>query len=61
MAILYPPTDPRFIDAMHVIHEFCKYKDDIVGTGNRDRYMYWYHFFKGQIEMAKLAIASLCV
>jgi len=50
------PTDPRFIDAMHVYTEFCKYKDDIVGTGNRDRYMYWYHFFKGQIEMAKLAM-----
>lgn len=49
-------TDPRFIDAMHVYTEFCKYKDDIVGTGNKDRYMYWYHFFKGQIEMGKLAM-----
>ena len=49
-------TDPKFIDAMHVYIEFCKYKDDIVGTGNRDRYMYWYHFFKGQIELGKLAM-----
>lgn len=50
------PTDPKFIDAMHVYTEFCKYKDDIVGTGNKDRYMYWYHFFKGQIEMGRLAM-----
>jgi len=41
---------------MHVYNEFCKYEDDIVGAGNRDRYMYWYHFFKGQIELSKLAM-----
>ena len=28
----------------------------IVGIGNKDRYMYWYHFFKGQIEFCKMAI-----
>jgi hypothetical protein len=50
------PTDPEFMEAIHVYTEFCKYKDDIVGTGNRDRYMYWYHFFKGQIELCKLAM-----
>ena len=50
------PTDPKFLDAMHVYTEFCKHKDAIVGAGNKDRYMYWYHFFKGQIELCKLAI-----
>lgn len=49
-------TDPRFLDAIHVYTEFCSYKDHIVGVGNRDRYMYWYHFFKGQIELCKMAI-----
>ena len=48
--------DPRFGDALHIYKEFCKYKDDIVGTGNRDRYLYWYHFFQGQIELSKLVI-----
>ncbi|MEE2909589.1 MAG: hypothetical protein VX830_04225, partial [Candidatus Poribacteria bacterium] len=41
---------------IYIYTEFCSYKDDIVGTGNVDRYMYWYHFFKGQIELLKLAI-----
>ena len=50
------PTDPKFIEAMHVYTEFCKHKEAIVGAGNRDRYMYWYHFFKGQIELSKLAM-----
>jgi hypothetical protein len=49
-------TDPKFLDAIHVYTEFCSYKDRIVGTGNRDRYMYWYHFFQGQIELCKMAI-----
>ncbi len=49
-------TDPRVIDALHLYTEFCKYKDDIVGAGNKDRYMYWYHFFNTQIELARLAI-----
>ncbi len=49
-------TDRRWIDAMHLYTEFCKYKDDIIGTGNRDRYMYWYHFFQSQIELGKLAM-----
>jgi len=49
-------TDPNVIAAIHVYNEFCKYRDDIVGVGNKDRYMYWYHFFKGQIELSKLAI-----
>ncbi|NOR33944.1 MAG: T9SS type A sorting domain-containing protein [Bacteroidales bacterium] len=47
-------TDPTFVDAMHVYTEFCSYKDDIVGTGNKDRYMYWYHFFQSQLELSKL-------
>ncbi len=50
------PTDPTFLDAIDVYVQFCSYKDEIVGTGNIDRYMYWYHFFKGQIELCKLAI-----
>lgn len=49
-------TDPRFSDAIHVYNEFCSYKDQIVGAGNKDRYMYWYHFFQGQIELCKMAI-----
>ena len=49
-------SDPKWIDAMHVYTEFCKYKDDIVGTGNQDRYMYWYHFFQSQIELGKLGM-----
>ena len=49
-------TDPTFADALHVYTEFCSYKDDIVGTGNRDRYMYWYHFFQAQIELSKLVV-----
>ena len=49
-------TDPAFLNAIHVYTEFCSYKDDIVGAGNVDRYMYWYNFFKGQIELLKLAI-----
>jgi hypothetical protein len=49
-------TDPRFLDAIHVYTQFCSYKDHIVGIGNRDRYMYWYHFFQGQIELCKMAI-----
>ena len=24
-------------------------------VGNKDRYMYWYHFFQGQIDLLKLA------
>ena len=50
------PTDPTFLDAIHVYTQFCSYKDHIVGIGNRDRYMYWYHFFQGQIELCKMAI-----
>jgi hypothetical protein len=42
--------------AFDVYHQFCSYKDDIVGVGNMDRYMYWYHFFKGQLEMGRLSI-----
>ena len=49
-------NDPKFADALHVYTEFCSYKDDIVGTGNSDRYMYWYHFFQSQIELAKLLV-----
>jgi len=49
-------TDPKFLDAIHIYTEFCSYKDDIVGTGNIDRYMYWYHFFQGQIDLLKLSI-----
>ena len=49
-------TNPKFADALHVYTEFCSYKDDIVGAGNRDRYMYWYHFFQAQIELAKLLV-----
>ncbi len=41
---------------MHVYTEFSKYKDDIVGMGNRDRYMYWYHFFNSQFHLGRLAI-----
>ena len=48
--------DPRFLDAVYVYTQFCSYKDHIVGIGNRDRYMYWYHFFQGQIELCKMAI-----
>ena len=48
--------DQRFLDAIHVYKQFCSYKDHIVGLGNRDRYMYWYHFFQGQIELCKMAI-----
>jgi len=50
------PTSRKFLDAIHVYTEFCSYKDQIVGTGNKDRYMYWYHFFQGQIELCKMAI-----
>ena len=50
------PTSHKFLDAIHVYTQFCSYKDKIVGTGNRDRYMYWYHFFQGQIELCKMAI-----
>ena len=50
------PTDPRFLDAIHVYTQFCSYKDYIVGMGNRDRFMYWYHFFQGQIELCKMAL-----
>ena len=49
-------TDPTFLDALYIYTEFCSYKDDIVGTGNRDRYMYWYHFFQSQIELSKLVV-----
>ena len=49
-------TDPRFLDAIHVYTQFCSYEDNIIGIGNRDRYMYWYHFFQGQIELCKMAI-----
>ena len=49
-------TDPKFLNAIQVYTEFCSYKDQIVGAGNRDRYMYWYHFFMGQIELLKMAI-----
>ncbi len=49
-------TDQRFLDAIYVYRQFCSYKDYIVGLGNRDRYMYWYHFFQGQIELCKMAI-----
>ena len=48
--------DQRFLDAIHVYKQFCSYKDHIVGLGNRDRYMYWYHFFQGQIELCKMAV-----
>ena len=48
--------DENFQNSLQLYKEFCKYKNDIVGAGNIDRYMYWYHFFKGQIEYAKLAI-----
>ena len=53
---LASPSDPEFARAVHVYTEFFKYKDDIVGEGNKDRYMYWYHFFKGQIELCKMAM-----
>lgn len=49
-------SDPVFLNAIHIYTEFCSYKDDIVGIGNQDRYMYWYHFFQGQIELCKMAI-----
>ena len=49
-------TDQRFLDAIYVYRQFCSYKDYIVGLGNRDRYMYWYNFFQGQIELCKMAI-----
>lgn len=49
-------TDSNYLKAIHVYTEFCSYKDQIVGAGNRDRYMYWYHFFKGQIELIKMAM-----
>jgi hypothetical protein len=45
----------RFAEAFDIYHQFCSYKDDIVGKGNRDRYMYWYHFFCSQIEMGRFA------
>ena len=45
----------QFAEAFDIYHQFCSYKEDIVGTGNRDRYMYWYHFFKSQIEMGRFA------
>jgi len=48
--------DKNLLKSLQLYKEFCKYKNDIVGAGNIDRYMYWYHFFKGQIEYAKLAI-----
>lgn len=50
------PADPKFLDAIDVYTQFCSYKDQIVGKGNLDRYMYWYHFFQGQIELCKMAI-----
>ena len=50
------PTSRKFQDAIHLYTQFCSYKDQIVGSGNRDRYMYWYHFFQGQIELCKMAI-----
>ena len=50
------PTSRKFLDAIHLYTQFCSYKDKIVGTGNRDRYMYWYHFFQSQIELCKMAI-----
>lgn len=42
--------------AFKIYDEFCSYKDDIVGKGNRDRFMYWYHFFKAQIEMGRFTV-----
>lgn len=50
------PTSRKFMDAIHLYTQFCSYKDKIIGIGNRDRYMYWYHFFQGQIELCKMAI-----
>ena len=49
-------SDPVFLNAISFYTEFCSYKNDIVGVGNKDRYMYWYHFFQGQIELCKMAI-----
>jgi hypothetical protein len=45
----------RFAEAFDIYHQFCLYKNDIVGVGNQDRYMYWYHFFRSQIEMGRFA------
>jgi hypothetical protein len=45
----------RFAEAFDIYNQFCSYKNDIVGAGNKDRYMYWYHFFKAQIEMGRFA------
>ena len=45
----------QFAEAFDIYDQFCSYKDDIVGAGNKDRYMYWYHFFKSQIEMGRFA------
>lgn len=45
----------RFAEAFDIYYQFCSYKDDIVGIGNKDRYMYWYHFFQAQIEMGRFA------
>ena len=41
-------SDPIFLNAINIYNEFCSYKNDIVGIGNKDRYMYWYHFFEGK-------------
>jgi hypothetical protein len=49
-------TYTSYADAFDVYMQFCSYKDDIVGVGNKDRYMYWYHFFQGQLEMGRLSI-----
>jgi hypothetical protein len=45
----------QFAEAFDVYRQFCSYKDDIVGEGNKDRYMYWYHLFQSQIEMGRFA------
>ncbi len=45
----------KFAEAFDIYNQFCSYKNDIVGTGNKDRYMYWYHFFQSQIEMGRFA------
>ncbi len=48
--------DRRFINAIQIYTKFCSFENQIIGEGNRDRYMYWYHFFQGQIELCKMAI-----
>ncbi len=45
----------KFAEAFDIYSQFCSFKNDIVGTGNKDRYMYWYHFFQSQIEMGRFA------